>query len=520
MLVRWDNGALSEARRLAQAGKPADAVAAYRRAFKGDTPPPSLAAEYYQTLASVEGNWDAAREGLAAQVRTNPQDLRTQLAFAQALTYHEGSRADGVDRLAALSQLPSIRQQARAAWRQALLWSSDDDRTQAQLDAYLKQYPSDTDLDAKKTELTRTIPDVGVKSRLSGYQALEGKQTAEADRDFTAALSYNPNDVDSMAMLALIRKQQGRSAEAQRLMDKAISLAPDRKDEFLTVLGGSGNNGNGGGDNGESARQIRRDYADVAALTKRGQYAAAEAKLRRLMGSKPNSGNYLQLGDIQARAGQLSQAESSFRSALRGAPKNKGAMIGLAGVLQREGKSDEAQKLFAAAGVRPGTGGQGGTESSAQVLVDRARANPDPESRIAQLRAAIAADASSPWTRLELARALLAQNRAADARQAMTPVIDAPHPTVDQLRAGIYYADNAQDYPLVTSLVSRLPINARTPDMRNVAIQAEVATDLRDARSQGDEASMQRRMLALASKPDPTGARGVAFCPATVEGRR
>ena len=310
-------------------------------------------------------------KGLAAQVRTNPQDLRTQLAFAQALTYHEGSRADGVDRLAALSQLPSIRQQARTAWRQALLWSSDDDRTQAQLDAYLKQYPSDSDLDAKKTELTRTIPDVGVKSRLSGYQALEGKQIAEADRDFTAALAFNPNDVDSMAMLALIRKQQGRTAEASRLIDKAISLAPDRKDEFLTAVGGNAaaTGGNGGDDNGASARQIRRDYADVAALTKRGQYAAAEAKLRGLMGSKPNAGNYLQLGDIQARAGQVGPAESSFRSALRGAPKNKGAMIGLAGVLQREGKSDEASKLFAAAGVRPGTGGgQGGTQSSAQVL--------------------------------------------------------------------------------------------------------------------------------------------------------
>ncbi len=507
-----DNGALSEARRLAQAGKPADSVAAYRRAFKGDTPPPSLAAEYYQTLASVDGNWDTAREGLAAQVRTNPQDLRTQLVFAQALTYHEGTRADGVDRLAALSQLPAIRQQARTAWRQALLWSSDDDRTQAQLDAYLKQYPTDTDLDAKKTELTRTIPDVGVKSRLSGYQALEGKQLAQADRDFTAALSFNPNDVDSMAMLALIRKQQGRSAEAQRLIDKAISLAPDRKDELLAAVGGNGPTNGGGGDNGEGARQVRRDYAEVAVLTKRGQYAAAEAKLRQLMGSTPNSGNYLELGDIQARAGQLSAAESSFRSALRGAPKNKGAMIGLAGVLQREGKSDEAQRLFAAAGVRPGSGGgQAGTQSSAQVLLDRARANPDPEARIAQLRAAIAADTSSPWTRLELARALLAQNRAADARQVMTPVLDAPRPTADQLRAGIYYADNAQDWPLVTSLVGRLPANARTPDMRNVAIQAEVAVDVRDARSQGDAASMERRMLALASKPDPSGARGVAF---------
>ena len=503
-----DNGALSEARRLAQAGKPADAVAAYRRAFKGDTPPPSLAAEYYQTLASVEGNWDVAREGLAAQVRTNPQDLRTQLAFAQALTYHEGTRADGIDRLAALSQLPSIRQQAHAAWRQALLWSSDDDRTQAQLNAYLQQYPTDPDLDAKKTELTRTIPDVGMKSRLAGYQALEGKQVAEADKDFTAALAYNPNDVDSLAMLALIRKQQGRAAEASRLIDKAVSLAPDRKDELMAAVGGNGP-ANGGG-NGDDARAIRREYADVAALTKRGEFAAAEAKLRHLMGSTPNAGNYLELGDIQAKEGHLSQAEATFRLALRDAPRNKGAMIGLAGVLQREGKSGEAEQMFARAGVKPGSA-QGGGQSSAQVLLDQARANPDPAARASQFRAAIAADPNNPWLRLELARALLAQNNAAEARQIMAPVISAPRPTVDQLRAGIYYADNAQDWPLVTSLVGRLPINARTPDMRTVAIRADVAVDLADAKAQGSAGGMERRMVALASKPDPSGSRGVAF---------
>ena len=74
--------------------------------------------------------------------------------------------------------------------------------------------------------------------------------------------------------------------------------------------------------------------------------------------------------------------------------------------------------------------------------------------------------------------------------------------------------------PLVTSLVGRLPMNARTPDMRAVAIQAEVAVDVADARSQGDAASMERRMLALASKPDPSGARGVAFAQQLIKGRR
>ncbi len=506
-----DAAALSEARRLAQAGKPADAVAAYQRAFKGTVPPPSLAAEYYETLASTDGNWDAARDGLAAQVRANPQDLRTQLAYAQALTYHEGTRADGVDRLAALSKLPSIGQQATAAWRQALLWSSDDDRTQAQLNAYLAQNPTDADLDAKKLELTRTLPDSGVRSRLAGYQALEDKQTAEAEKDFTAALAFNANDVDSLAMMALIRDQQGRKAEAKRLIDKAVSLAPDRRDELLSAVGMDAN-GNpvataGGGQyNGDGGREILAEYSQVAVLTRRGEYAAAETKLRHLMGRRPNAGNYLELGDIQARAGKLAEAEASFRTVLRSQPRNVAALTGLGGVLTREGKADEAQQVYARAGV---TGGPVGQSRAAQ-LEEQAKAASDPTARIGLLRSAVAEAPSDPWLRLELARALLAQDQIADAHQVMAPVTGAAKPSLDQLRAGIYFADNAQDWPLVTSLVSRLPPDARSNDMRAVAIRAEVNSDLRDAKAQGPGAEEQR-LLALASKPDPTGARGVAF---------
>ena len=504
-----DSAALSEARRLAQAGKAKEAVASYQRAFKGTTPPPGLATEYYQTLASTEGNWDQAREGLAAQIRTNPQDLRTQLAFAQAMTYHEGTRADGVDRLAALSRLPSIKAQANVAWRQAILWSSDDDRTQSQLDAYLKQNATDADLDAKKTELTRTIPDAGVRARLAGYQALEGKQKAEAEQDFNTALAHNPNDADSLAMLGLIRKQDGKLAEAKRLVDQAIAIAPDRKEEFLAAIGlnasaVAGNGAEGGGDDG---RAIRQAYAEVGALTRRGEFAAAEAKLRRLMGGNPNYGNYLQLGDIQARAGKLAEAESSFRTVLRSQPRNVAALTGLGGVLTREGKADEAQLVFARAGVGGSSAGQG----RAAQLMAQAKTTADPAARISLLRSAIADAPADPWLRLELARALLGQNESAQAHLVMAPVVDAPKPTTDQLRAGIYFADNAQDWPLATSLVARLPDAARTPDMRTLGIRAEAAQDLHDAKSQGNLAAVEQRMMQLAVKPDPAGARGVAF---------
>ncbi len=508
-----DPDILMEARREAAAGQAARAVAAYRRAFKGDDPPPSLAVEYYQQLASVDGNWDAARDGLAAHIRADPQDLRAQLAYAQAMTYHEGTRADGVDRLAALSALPSVGPTARASWRNALLWSTDDDRAQAQIDAYLQQNPTDPAIEAKKTEIKASLPDAGVHSRLEGYASLEDHKLADAEKQFTAALASNPNDVEAMSMLAVIRRFQGRWAEASALIAKIEELAPDRRNELITEQNLDKPYGPAGGvgrsDPGDAGRAIRRRYEEVTALTRRGEFDAAETLLRRLTGPRPNAGSVLQLADIQARAGRLKQAEASFRTVLRSQPGSAAALAGLATVLTRDGKSGEADALFARAEAT-GHGSSIGA-SHAQALRQEALAASDPATRAGLFRQAVAADPANPWLRLELARLLLSQRQADEARSVMAPVADATKPGVDQLRAAIYFAEADGDDRLGAVLAARLPPNALTPDMRDVEARAALATDLRDARSQAGLPAVRRRLLALAAKPDPTGARGAAF---------
>ena len=506
-----DQSSLTEARRLAQAGKAAEAIAAYRRVFRGDTPPANLATEYYQTLAATEGNWQSAREGLAAQLRTNPQDLRAQLAYAELLTYRDETRDEGIGRLKRLTQSPSIADQADKDLRQTLLWLPVNQNSIPQYDLYLSRHPDDTEIQ-KREQMAKQ--DVG-GLRLSGFDALQNGKIADAEAGFTKALATNPNDSDSMIGLALVRFRQNRAAEARDLVRRAIEIDPDKaaQDQSLLTSGqGNGNTGSNVDYGAIAARKIRGEYANVAALTRRGEYARAESELRRLMGKRPNAGNYLQLGDIQTRAGQLPEAEASYRTVLRSQPKNVLALAGLAGVLTREGKTDEANQIFAEAEATGRAGAIG--QVRAQMLRNQAQSMPDPVARAGLLRSAVAADPSNPWLRLEFARALLSQDRETEARQVMEPVTTAPRPSVDQLRAGIYFADTIHDNPLAASLVARLPPSAMTPEMRDVQVRADVANDLRDARSMGAAGgipAVRERMLALVAKPDPTGARATAF---------
>ncbi len=518
-----DRAALAEARADAGANKPADAVAAYRRAFHSNTPPPSFALEYYESLNAVDGNWDEAREGLAAVVRNDPQNLAAQLAFAQAMTYHEGTRADGIDRLIALTSVPDIADAARLSWHNAMLWSGDDERTKQQLATYLQRFPGDPQLDAKRAEIQSTTPDEGTKERLAGYEAMETHNVAAAEPHFVAALKFNKDDVFAMAMLAVIRHQQGKDTEAKAMVARISELAPDRRDELLeqtgldkigtpgatTGAGGQGGNGMSAAASREAAQAIRRGYEQVGTLVRRGEFASAESQLRRLMGPRPNAGNYLLLGDIQLRAGKLADAEASFRTVLRSQPRNVAALGGLAGALSREGKTAEANTLYARAGTTGGASAAGATRAT--QLREQAQNTTDPDARAALFRQAIAADSANPWLRLELARTLIDQGKQADARQVMDPVTEALRPTTDQLRSSIYYAESTNNWPLAANLVQQLPAKDRTADLQAAEQRGLAEGDLRDARTAGSEPAIKQRMLALSGKPDPSGARGAAF---------
>ncbi|OJW23197.1 MAG: hypothetical protein BGO51_11680 [Rhodospirillales bacterium 69-11] len=503
-----DPNALAQARQLAQEGRTAEAIARYQRLFQGGTPPPNLAVEYYQTLSGTEGGWDAARRGLAQVVTADPNDLRAQLAYAQLLTYREQTRTQGIQRLAALAQNPTIGPSADKAWRQALEWLPVDTQSIPAYQAWLTGHPSDGVISGKLEQARnppRTPADQAAQKRAAGFTALNAGKLAEAEADFNAALTLNPADADSLGGIGLVRLRQGNAGEARTYLSRAIAADPAHKERWEQALQGA---------------NVGEDYAAARAAIQRGQYDAAERQLRAIIAHGGDvAGAQSMLADVLSRRGDLAGAEAQYRAVLSRQPNNADALVGLAQVLNREGRATDAEALLDRAQSAGATRAVG--RIRADALRQQASATTDPAAKEALLRAAVAADPGDPWTRLDLARALVAAGRKADAEQVMAQATGGGRPSTDALRAGALFAAEVGNTAQAAALINRLPAAARTPDMRALLAQAALQGDIRAAMSTAavSPAAAREKLLTLAAQPDPDGARGAAIARAFLQMR-
>jgi cellulose synthase operon protein C len=515
-----DAATLADARHLAAVGKKKEALDKYRSLFSNKQVPDDLAGEYYplyiSTLPeeSVEAN-DAltALQNIAAK---NPKDLNLQLATDQAMVDIEGSRADGIERLRQLSHVPAVAARAKAIWRQALLWQGADFNSLDQLNEYLAENPTDPEIDAKLAEYKASLPSPGLRARMNGYEAIRTKDTATAEKDFQAAIDYDANDADAWIMMAVVRQMQGRP-EWRKLMDKAISIAPDRKTEFLNMLGADPvANAKAAAD---AAAKVQGQYRQVDALANAGRYAEAERLLRSLIGNSRNAGSYLELAGIQTRAGQTADAEASLRTALSFDPDNADANVALAGLLNAEGKSDEAKQLLARAEASyQAAGNARGVASIRSAKADSMRIDAlkiaDPAQREHALRAALDVDPSSWWIRLEIARTLYASDHQADAQAMMAEAAAAARAPgaldtqsgQDALQVAFIWAQERNDQAAQVQLAELVPPAKRSASMR--AMLADFAFHEQVSAIAADPATAPPRLMDLANAPDPTGQRG------------
>jgi tetratricopeptide (TPR) repeat protein len=517
--------ALADARKLASDKREAEAVQEYNRIFHGNPPPDRLSVEYYQTLAGTENGWEQARDGLARVVRQNPEDIKAQLAYAELLTYRDGSRAEGIQRLMALSRNATLsehdRQEANNAWRQALDWLPADKSSIPAITVYLSSHPGDTAM-ATKLQAARNpgagnggpgnaggnfTPDPETAARLGGFDELNHNRLAEAARDFQKSIDANPNDADALGGLGIVRLRQRNYGEARQYLSRAIALDPDHRNQWQNALdaairAGRGYGGGGGAGENQAAAAQR--------LLNRGDYAGAERELKRQIARNIDRSGGLQamLADAQAQQGRLGDAEASYRDALARNPRNTGAVLGLAGILSREGRSEEAQRMLAQAETMGG-GRQAG-QARALLLREQAQGVSDPATQAALYREALSSDPSNPWLRLDLARSLVRQGQVNEARAVMAQGVSGRNASPDALKAGIIFANETSDPDSAAALIQRLPASARTADMSALQAQASLQREIGAALALPHEAAVQR-LVAMAAQPDPQGVRGPAI---------
>jgi Tfp pilus assembly protein PilF len=504
-----DAGALAQARQLSQAGRNAEAVERYRALFRG-TVPDSFALEYYQTLAGTEGGWREARDGLAALARRSPNNTPVQLAYAQALTYREETRAQGIEILRRLSGQPDTQGAATAAWRQALTWIGPGAEAVRPLEGYLEQNPNDAEIQ-RRLEEARNPPqgaaDAAGGARVAAWRAFNANRLREAEERFSAVLAAEPNDADGLGGLGLIRLRQGRREEARRYLEAAIAADPTRRSSWERALAGAGRGGApgrgapGGGAPGPDIQAARN-------LVEAGSFSQAEPLLARIIarngGDRPDAEALL--GDIALRQGDAATAESRYRAALQRRGNFGAAMSGLASALQAQGRFAEAEEVFRRLGQAP----------SPQLRADALRAEAgrtdDPAAAAALLRAAVQNEPDNPWPRLDLARLMARSGQGAAARQMMEESV-AGRSTPDALHAAAIFASEQGRRADAVRLLERLPPRARSADQNRMLASARIQGEVDAAAALatlGRRQEARQRLLAIAARPDPSGEAGPA----------
>lgn len=497
-----DPATLSGIRASGVAGDNQAAVSGYRAIFGNNPPPPELALEYYQSLAGTQKGWPEARSGLAAIVARDPEDLQAQLAYAQVLTFREPTRAQGIGRLQGLAALagrsPAVASSAAQDLRQALLWLPSSKDSIPAFQKWLQAHPDDTVIAERSRNTTVQAPaDLVGTDRSNGFNALASGRLDDAAAQFTAALIRAPNDPDALGGLGLVRARQNRTAEAAQSLRQAIAADRAHASRWQPALDGLATS---------------EDYAAAHELIAHGRNDEAQQKLESLIRhGGDTTGAQLMLADLQQKRGRNDAAGNSFRTILAAHPDNPDALLGLARLEMHAGQAAKARSLLDRLGGRRA---RDVAQIEAQQTDNPAGQSGSLDERIAALQDAVGRNGGDPWLRLRLAQALLKADRHREAQSVMAVIGQMANPPATALQAGILFAGQANDLGTARALLARLPVRSRTPDTQAVADQVALDAEINGAEADGSAG--HGRLVALAQRPDPTGARGIQIAQALV----
>lgn len=228
----------------------------------------------------------------------------------------------------------------------------------------------------------------------------------EAESGYRALLAENPDSVDALHMLGVLRRQRQDLAEARRLLDRARGLAPERGDVALELAG---------------LYFLEQDLVGARALI--------EVVIQR----NPNQpGAHTLLARIALVQNDLTKAETLFRTALRSNEHDPHAIFGLGRLLLDRGEVQKSLSYISrAVELEPKDGAMQYALARALVLNDN-RAFGEQAARNA-----LALQPQLHGARYLLAQLLLEAGQLDDARALFAVLTEAPgHQLIGHLGLG------------------------------------------------------------------------------------
>lgn len=474
---------LSLARQQARSGNIAASLQTWRNTFNGNEPPPSVAAEYYLTMAGDRALLPQAVEALRQFSADHPQDTGAKLALGKAMTYQESTRRQGIDLLGTLAD---GNKDADRSLRQALLWLGPQASDASLYQTWQQRHPQDNAV------MDYYRKNVGGAEKGAGFTALNSGDVSNAQNNFEKVLQANPQDADALAGMGYVAQRAGRYAEAADYLTRAAQMGGDQSD----------------------ARQKQaadaRFYAQLATAQqalKSGDSAQALALSEPLAQADGEKGVAAKLfrADVQRRSNQLDQAEQTYRAILQSDANNRNAKEGLFYVLRQQNRSAEANTLLASLpdSVRQSVAPRGNSTDPIRAQAKREVAAGNNSAAIATLNSGIQRYPNDGWLRLDLARIYRAQGDNMMAANIMQPAMRSGAST-NELYAGALNASESGAWQQASLLLSRIPNGSKSSDMRELAQRVNFNLQMATADqylAQGSNAAAANTLRALASTP-------------------
>ncbi len=477
-------GQLSLARRQAQSGNIAAALQTWRNTFSGNTPPDSVAAEYYLTMAGDRSLLPQAIDNLRQFAGQHPQDTNARLALGKALTYQDATRREG---LQLLEGLADGKPEADRSLRQALLWLGPQPDDAPLYQHYQQRHPEDRNV----MEYYRA--NVGGAEKGQGFSALNRGDVTQAQNSFEQVLQANPQDADALAGMGYVAQRSGNYAAAADYLDRAAKQ--------------------GGAEGGQRQQQATdaRFYAQLASAQQAlksgdsAQALAISAPLTQADGEKGIAAMLFR-ADALRRSGQLEPAEQSFRAVLQRDADNRNAKEGLYYILRQQNRTEEASTLLSSlpATVRQSmTPRVASSSDPVRQQAKQALAAGNTARAISVLQQGIARFPSDGWLRLDLARIYRQQGDTVSAANTMQPVFRSGAST-NELYAGALNASESGAWQQANSLLARIPPRSQNAGIRALAQRVNFNLQMTMADqylARGENVAAANTLKALAMTP-------------------
>lgn len=485
-LAQVPQGQLTLARQQARSGNVPAALATWRSMFNGDTPPPSLAPEYYLTMGSDKSLYPQAVGELQHFVAENPQDNAARVALGKMLTWREETRRDGI---ALLEPMASGSREADDGLRQALLWLGPQAGDERLYDNFLQRHPQDGDVQAYYRK------NVGGEAKGEGFTALSSGDTGSAKRQFEQVLQTNPEDADALAGLGYIAQRNGDYKAASQYLNRAASQGGDASAERKTQA--------------EDAA-FYGQLAEAQQALKEGnvsQALALSAPLAQQSGERGTAAKLFR-ADVLRHNKDYPQAEQALRAVLNDQPQNAAARENLFYVLREQNKPDEAQAMLRTlpaslqAKLQPRivTGLPG---DPIRRQAQQAAAAGNTQQAIAILQQGVSRLPDDPWLRLDLARLLQKSGSVDEASSVMAPAAR-NGAGASSLYAAALFASENRAWQQSQTLLSRIAPASQNGQMRDLALRVNYNLQLATAErylAQGNNVAAANTLKTLTHRP-------------------